>query len=293
VALRGERLIQDAVEHFRAAHVPEYRFPERAASALSVLAQRAEYLARPDQPAETPTNIDPAGASQILRKYLNAGKQEDMLPPELIERLLACYGIQAPPALLAHTPEQAAALARQIGFPVALKVASPDISHKSDINGVLLNLWNEKDALQSFTQLVESTQAARPQAQILGVTVQRMLPPGQDVIIGAVQDAQFGPLVMFGAGGIEVEAMKDVAFSLALLSQADAEYLLENTWAGRKLKGYRNLPPADRNAVLQIILRFAQFAADFPELAEIEINPLRVLDDGQGAFALDVRARLV
>lgn len=292
VALMGERLIQEAVEHLRAAHVPEYRFPERAASALSALAQRAEYLASLDHPAETMTKIDPAQARQILQEYLDSNTKEELLPPELIERLLACYGIQAPPAFLARSPEQAAALAKQVGFPVALKVASPDISHKSDINGVLLNLWNEKDAVQSFSQLVESAHAARPQAQILGVTVQRMLPPGQDVIIGAVQDAQFGSLVMFGAGGVEVEAMKDVAFSLAPMNLAEAEYLLESTWAGRKLKGYRNLPPADRTAVQQVILRFAQFAADFPELAEIEINPLRVLDAGQGAFALDVRARI-
>ena len=292
IALMGERLIQEAVEHFRAAHVPEYRFPERAASALSVLAQRAEYLARPDYAAEADLKIDQACAIQILQEYRASGKQADLLPPELVERLLACYGIQAPQAFLARTPQQAAALAKQVGFPVALKVASPDIPHKSDINGVLLNLWDERDAAQSFTQLVESAQAARPQAQILGVTVQRMLPPGQDVIIGAVQDAQFGPLVMFGGGGIEVEAMKDVAFSLAPLNLAEAEYLLENTWAGRRLKGYRNLPPADRLAVLQAIQRFARFAADFPELAEIEINPLRVLDEGRGAFALDVRACL-
>jgi acetyl coenzyme A synthetase (ADP forming)-like protein len=292
IALMGERLIQEAVEHFRAAHVPEYRFPERAASALAVLAQRAEYLASLDHPAEAITKIDPAEARRILQAYRSSGTTDNLLPPELIERLLACYGIQAPPALLASTPEQAATLAKQVGFPVALKVASPDIPHKSDINGVLLNLWNEKDAAQSFTQLVESAQAARPQAQILGVTIQRMLPPGQDVIIGAVQDTQFGALVMFGAGGIEVEAMKDVAFSLAPMNPSEAEYMLENTWAGRKLKGYRNLPPADRLAVLQVILHFAQFAADFPELSEIEINPLRVLDEGQGAFALDVRACL-
>jgi len=298
IALMGERLIQEAVEHLRAAHAPEYRFPERAASALSALAQRAEYLASLDQPSAelvSPAaglDIDPAPARRIFQEYLDAEAQSGFLPASLIERLLACYGIQAPPALLARTPEQAAELARQVGFPVALKVASPDISHKSDINGVLLNLWDETAAAHSYTQLVESARAARPQARILGVSVQRMLPPGQDVIIGAVQDAQFGPLVMFGAGGVEVEAMKDVAFSLAPMQPADAEYLLESTWAGRKLKGYRNLPPADRAAVLQILLRFARFAADFPELAEIEINPLRALDDGQGAYALDVRACL-
>jgi acyl-CoA synthetase (NDP forming) len=292
IALMGERLIQEAVEHFRAAHVPEYRFPERAASALTVLAQRAEYLARLGLPADSAPAVDSSAARQILQAHLKSGARDELLPPELIERLLACYGIQAPPAFLARSPDHAAALAKQVGFPVALKVASPDISHKSDINGVLLNLWNERDAAQSFNQLVENAHLARPAAQILGVTVQRMLPPGQDVIVGAVQDAQFGPLVMFGAGGVEVEAMKDVAFSLAPLSQEEAEYMLQTTWAGRKLKGYRNLPPADRNAALQVILRFAQFAADFPELAEIEINPLRVLDEGQGAYALDVRACL-
>ncbi len=207
-----------------------------------------------------------------------------MLPPELVERLLACYGIQAPPAFLARTPEQAAALAKQVGFPVALKVASPDIPHKSDINGVLLNLWDERDAAQSFTQLVESAQAARPQAQILGVTVQRMLPPGQDVIIGAVQDAQFGPLVMFGGGGIEVEAMKDVAFSLAPLNLAEAEYLLENTWAGRKLKGYRNLPPADRLAVLQVIQRFAQLCRRLSRVGRDRDQPVARSGRRSGSF---------
>jgi acetyltransferase len=120
-----------------------------------------------------------------------------------------------------------------------------------------------------------------------------MLPAGQDVIVGALQDPQFGPLVMFGAGGVETEELKDVSFALAPLTEEEAEYLLDSTWAGRKLKGYRSLPPADREAAVQVLLRFARFAADFPELAEIEINPLRVLGQGQGACALDLRARLV
>jgi acetyltransferase len=115
---------------------------------------------------------------------------------------------------------------------------------------------------------------------------------GQDVIIGAVQDQQFGPLVMFGSGGTEVEGLKDVAFALAPMTGEEAEFLLESTWAGRRLKGYRNLSPADRESVLEALRRVAQLAADFPELAEIEINPLRVLGVGQGSVALDARARL-
>jgi acetyltransferase len=112
------------------------------------------------------------------------------------------------------------------------------------------------------------------------------------VIVGTIQDAQFGPLVMFGSGGVEVEGLKDVAFALAPLTRPEAEYLLESTWAGRKLAGFRNLPAADRKALLQVLYRLAQLAADFPQLAEIEINPLRVLPTGEGALAVDVRLRL-
>ncbi len=160
------------------------------------------------------------------------------------------------------------------------------------MGGVLLDLADAEAVRGGFQSVVQNARLARPQAEILGAHVQRMLPEGQDVIAGVVQDAQFGPLVMFGSGGVEVEGLKDVAFGLAPFSRAEAEYLLEHTWAGRKLRGYRSLPPADREAVLEVLLRLAQLAADFPELAEIEINPLRVLEEGKGAVALDVRARI-
>jgi len=307
VALMGERLIQEAVEHLRAAHIPEYRFPERAASALAVLAQRAEFLARQDSPEALLCDVDQPKARLLLGEYRASAAPPvaggfiprpgesipRLLPPALLEGMLACYCIQTPALHLAQTAAEAAQIAALVGFPVALKVASPDIPHKSDVNGVLLNLWDAGAAAQGFHQVVENASRARPQARIDGVTVQRMLPAGQDVIVGALQDPQFGPLVMFGAGGVETEELKDVSFALAPLTEEEAGYLLDSTWAGRKLKGYRSLPPADREAVVQVLLRFARFAADFPELAEIEINPLRALGQGQGAFALDLRARLV
>jgi acetyltransferase len=201
---------------------------------------------------------------------------------------------------LARTSDEAVELARKAGFPVALKVASPDIPHRSDVGGVLLNLRDEKAVAQGFRTVMQNARAARPQAEIVGVRVQRMILRGQDVIIGAVQDPQFGPLVMFGSGGVEVEGLKDVAFALAPVTREEAEYLLESTWAGRKLRGYRNMPSADRAAVVEILTRLAQLAADFsstgpeqgPQLAEIEINPLRVLPEGHGAFAVDVRVRI-
>jgi acetyltransferase len=300
VALMGERLIQEAVEHFRAAHVPEYRFPERAASALAVLAERAEYLRRSEQSLATFRAGEAQKAGAILEAYqasLSAGEGRaepapHFLPAEVTSRLLQAYGINTAGFELARTPQEAVELATRLGPPVAVKVASPDIPHKTEVNGVLLNLWDEGSVAQAFEQVVTNARLNRPQAMILGVHVQRMIQGGQEVILGAVQDAQFGPLVMFGSGGVEVEALKDVAFALAPMTREEANYLLESTWAGRRLCGYRNLPPADREGVIETLLRLAQLAADFPQLAEIEINPLRVLGAGQGVFAVDARARL-
>jgi acetyl coenzyme A synthetase (ADP forming)-like protein len=299
IALMGERLIQEAVEHFRAARVPEYRFPEQAASALAVLAQRAEYLQRlalqeSSLPLQLP-GIDRERANSILQPYISPAADSTaqpgghLAPPDVAARILQAYGIPLPPTVLAHDPQEAVAAALQIGFPVALKIASTDIPHKSDVSGILLNLHDETQVEQGFKRVVENARRAMPQAKIQGVTVQQMIPSGQEVILGAVQDAQFGPLAMFGSGGIEVEGFRDVSFRLAPLSNEDAKEMLDSTWAGRKLYGFRNLPPADREAVVQALLRVAQLAADFPELAEVEINPLRVLPAGQGVFAVDIR----
>ncbi len=290
VALMGERLIQEAVEHFRAARVPEYRFPERAAEALAVLAQRADHMASLETlgvPLKELEDVDPDLAGSILSEY---GSGEIISPKDTFH-LLDAYGIPTLQPQLSKTPRQAARLAEDMGYPVALKIASPQITHKSDVGGVRLQLKNSQEVEAGFKQIVDNSQAAFPEAEILGVHIQRMLPPGQDVIIGAIQDPQFGALVMFGSGGIEVEGLKDVEFALAPLSRAEAVQLIKNTWAGRKLRGYRSLSPADQSAVVDIITRIALLASDFPQLAEIEINPLTVQEEGQGAHAVDVRAR--
>jgi acetyl coenzyme A synthetase (ADP forming)-like protein len=289
IALMGERLIQEAVEHFRAARVPEYRFPERAASALAVLAQRAEYLAHERDPQFVPAEVDKNAVQKILNLrennlgYLSASETSS---------ILQAYDLPGIPMRLATTPDQAVEYAHELGYPVVLKIASPDITHKSDIGGVMLNLVDSEAVSIGFAEIISNTHEAFPEANIQGVYVQRMLPAGQEVILGAVQDAQFGPLVMFGSGGVEVEGLKDVTFALAPLTFQDAEWMLENTWAGRRLHGFRSLPPADRQAVLKAIMLLGQLSADFPQLSEIEINPLRVFPDSQGTAALDVRIRL-
>jgi acetyl coenzyme A synthetase (ADP forming)-like protein len=289
IALMGERLIQEAVEHFRAARIPEYRFPERAASALAVLAQQAEYLQNETGPQATQLEVDKAAVQQALDLRQDA---PGYLPAAEVSAILRAYRLPLTPMRLATSAGEAVEAAGQIGYPVVMKVASPDVLHKSDVGGVMLNLVDAEAVSSGYSSIISNTKSAFPQAKIDGVYLQRMLPAGQEVILGAIQDAQFGALVMFGSGGVEVEGLKDVTFSLAPLTIQDAEWMLENTWAGRRLHGYRNLPPADREAVIDALMKLSQLAADFPQLAEIEINPLRVFPRSQGTAALDVRMRL-
>jgi len=292
VAVMGERLIQEAVEHLRAARVPEYRFPERAAAALAALVKREKLLtfakAEPVECTDVKTDV----VQKLVASSQKDGSSNGWLPPDDALDILDAYGIMTAKMELASSPKEAAEIAHKIGMPVALKVASFEISHKSDVGGVMLNLGDEQSIESGFELIVQQARQAQPEADIEGVHVQRMIPTGQEVIIGTVQDPQFGALVMFGSGGTEVEGLKDITFGLAPLTQLEADRMLEVTWAGRKLKGFRNLPPADRQTALDVLIRLAQLASDFPELSEIEINPLRVLTPGQGAVAIDVRMRL-
>jgi acetyl coenzyme A synthetase (ADP forming)-like protein len=290
IALMGERLIQEAVEHFRAARVPEYRFAERAASALAVLAQRAEYLNQETTVQSIQPTVNRDAVQQVIDRH---DKSLANLAPSEISSILEAYHLPDTPMRLATSSSEAVEWARDLGYPVALKVASQDIIHKSDIGGVMLNLIDAQAVEMGYAEIISNTRTAMPQATIQGIYVQRMLPAGQEVILGSIQDAQFGPLVMFGSGGVEVEGLKDVAFALAPLTDQEVMWMLENTWAGRRLEGFRNLPPADRKSVVEAIINLGQLASDFPQLIEIEINPLRVFPDSQGTAALDVRIRLV
>jgi acetyltransferase len=166
---------------------------------------------------------------------------------------------------------------------------SPDITHKSDIGGVALNLAGGDTVRTAFDRIVRSARAAHPGAAIEGVLVQKMLTGGQEIIVGVRRDPQFGPLALVGRGGVDVELLRDVAMGVAPLSRSGAERMLDSTRAGVRLKGWRGSPPADRAAVLDAMLRLSQAACDFPEIAELEINPLYVLPEGQGAYAVDVR----
>ncbi|MGC8856270.1 MAG: acetate--CoA ligase family protein [Anaerolineae bacterium] len=272
IALMGSTLVTEAYKVFQQAAVPTYPFPERAASALGALAQRAGQIRRLQEPLWQPEKI----ASSPT--------------PLSGEELLQAYQIPTAPLRLARGAQEAATLARELGFPLVMKIASADILHKSDVGGVLLNLGDEQAVISGYTQLIEHVRTVRPQARLEGVYLQRQIPTGQEVIVGMTRDAHFGPLMMFGSGGVEVEGLKDVAFALAPLNPAEAEEMIRKTWAGRKLRGFRNIPTGDEASVVDILIKLSHLVLEHPEIREIEINPLRVLP--QGAIAVDVRMRL-
>ena len=287
VVLMGSQQIAEASQRLQNARIPDYRFPERAASALARLVERAEYLEENQRGVPPRTSPD----STSVRAALAEAKSGSWLDPELAEHLMNIYGIPTSPIKLAPDAESATKLGEELGFPVVMKIASPDIPHKSDVDGILLNVNTAEEIVEGYEMLMARVQAKRPRAKLEGVLIQRMIPAGQEVILGAVRDPQFGALMMFGSGGIEVEGLKDVSFALAPLSQNEAEKMLEKTWAGKKLGGYRNIPPADKSALVDALRRLSQLAQDLPEIAEIEINPLTVLEEG--VVAVDVRVKMM
>jgi acyl-CoA synthetase (NDP forming) len=203
--------------------------------------------------------------------------------------LLEAYGIPTPPQFLATSPYDAIRFATEIGYPVVLKLISPDILHKTDIGGVLLDVKDEGAVNAGFEKLVARASAVHPGAHVRGVQIQQMVTGGQEVIVGVKRDPTFGPLVMFGLGGVYVEALADVSFRLAPLTAADAWEMLEEVRSARLLTGLRGAPPADRAALVDAIVCVGQLAADQPEIVELDINPLLVLPEGQGVLAVDAR----
>lgn len=275
-SIMGLASVDQALAILHRRRVPNFAFPERAASALAAMIARRNWLEMPAEQPDVLNNIDIETARRAL-------EQADFAAA------LSAYGISMPPTRPAATAGAAIAAAGEIGYPVALKLDSPDFSHKSDVGGVVLNLEDELAIQAAFDEIIAAAKAAEPGAAIRGVLVQKMLSGGQEVIVGTRRDPQFGPLALVGSGGVEVELQRDVATGIAPLTDTQANRLLDATLAGTRLKGWRGIPPADRPAAIQALRRLAQIACDFPEIEELEINPLYVLPAGQGAYALDIR----
>ena len=203
------------------------------------------------------------------------------------KQLLAEAGIPVVEARLAAERDGAVALAEELGYPVALKIVSPQITHKSDTGGVQLNLGTAEDVSSAFDAIVEAARRAAPEARIDGVSVQRMAEPGIEVIVGMTTDAQFGPVLMFGLGGVLVEVLKDVAFRVVPLTARDARQMVRDIQGFPILQGYRGQEPADLGALEGLLLKLSTFIEEHSEVAELDLNP--VFAYAKGAVAVDAR----
>ncbi len=231
--------------------------------------------------------------SKCAAKVIEAARREGrraLLLHEAYE-LLSCYGVRVPRYCLAHTPEEAAECADKLGYPVVLKIVSPDILHKSDVGGVRLGIASGSEAARAFREIVESVSARAPSARIVGVLVQEMVPSGLEVIIGGLRDQIFGPMVAFGLGGVYTEVYEDVAFRVAPLARIDAESMLEEVKASRLLHGYRGLKPRDRGALIDMLMRVSRLIVELP-VAELDLNPVMSYEEGRGAIVADARMLL-
>jgi acetyltransferase len=265
--------------------IPCYPFPERAVAALAGMAAAASRRASPCPAAPAP----PAPVRAHLDALTTAGKRQLGMPD--LSPLLAAYGIPTAAGELVATAAAAGPAAERLGFPVALKLDSPDISHKSEVGGVCLSLRSAAEVTAAAERMLARVTAERPGARVGGILVQAMAPPGKELLLGMVRDAQFGPLVMVGFGGIYVEVLQDTAARLAPVDEADAGAMLDELRMAPLLAGVRGEPPVDRPAIGAMIARFSRLVVDLPELAELEINPL--VASPRGAIAVDARGTLI
>lgn len=283
--IMGDMSVGEARLVLQGNRVPMYTFPESMGSVLSAMLRYDAWRKKPAFKPVALAAVDKSGAEKMLR----GARQIKVLGEAETRPLLEAYGIPVIKGGMARNPVAAASLAEQIGFPVAMKIVSAQILHKSDVGGIRLNLANENEVMEAYERLFIDIQKKMPEAKLEGVLIEQMAPRGQEIIVGLRRDPGFGPLIMFGLGGIYVELFKDVSFRIAPVSAEEALEMIHETQAGRLLTGFRGQPKADLNAVVECIQRLGQMALDFPEIEEAEVNPLLVFPEGQGALALDGR----
>ena len=284
--MMGEKSISDARKILTRNKVPMFDMPESTGKAMGMMWQYKKHLDAPEnifKPAENNGKRIVESFFYQNATYPNCLRENESRP------IIEAYGIPVIGGSFAKTRKEAGDYADLIGYPVVLKVVSPDILHKSDLGGVRLGLTNKEQVEDAYDDLIRNIRDKKPDVEIRGVLVEETAPDGVEVIVGMKRDQNFGPIVMFGMGGIFVELITDVAFRIAPVNIQQARSMVSQTKAGKLLSGLRGQNPYDIEAVSQIIERIGQISIDFPHINEIEINPLLVLHRGKGALALDAR----
>jgi len=285
-AFMGEKKVKGARKILQDHAIPSYEYPEDAIAALDAMLCYRRAQEEPERQYQH-FEADRGRVRQIFSSVIGQHRH-DLIEKEARE-VLRAYGFRLPENRIARTTKEAVQAASEIGYPVVMKIASPDVLHKSDMGGVRVKLENETMVEDAFFDITANIQLRQPDARILGVMVQEMIPQGKEVILGITRDIQFGPMVMFGLGGIYVEVLKDVAFRIAPLSVEEADAMIREIRAFPLLRGVRGEAPADIKGIREALLRLSQLAMDFPEIIEGDINPLLVCPEGQGAVAVDAR----
>ena len=280
----GDQSLAEARRVLHRNLVPMAVFPEIPGQVLGAMRWYRDWSEKDPQPIMHFEGINLISAKRQLSSVNDKALGEVETRP-----IFDSYGMDLIPGDMAIDDDEAIEIAKKIGFPVVIKIVSPQILHKSDMGGIALNLSTAKEVKSAVEEMRMKIRKAAPDVEIKGFLVEKMAPKGMEVIVGMRRDPNFGPLIMFGMGGVTVELYKDVGFGIAPLSAHQAMGMIQQTKAGQLLQGYRGGPVYDVQAVLDTIGRLSQLALDFPEIAEVEINPLLVLSKGQGAKVLDAR----
>ncbi len=282
----GREQVEPGVRILNQYRVPNYPVPERAVAALEAMMHYRRWRECPPLKLEH-WEVDQDRARAVLDHARGEGRVT--IGDAEAREVLEAYGFATPRTFLARDPDEAARFADEIGFPVVLKIASPDILHKTDVGGVKLNIMRVEDVRDAFELMIYRADRYVPGADIWGCLVQEMIVGGKEVVVGMHRDPHFGPLMMFGLGGIYVEALHDVAFRVAPLDRREAHEMIREIRGANLLRGVRGERPSDLEALAEALLRFAQLVSDFPEIVEFDVNPLTVFEEGQGVIGIDMR----
>jgi acetyl coenzyme A synthetase (ADP forming)-like protein len=285
----GASKVEAGLQILRQGNVPQYDSPESAVATLKVMADYVRWRSRPKRIVRL-FPVNRRKVESIIERHLRRGMLD--IGEAEAKEIIEAYGFATPKGSIATTAEQAGNIAEQLGYPVVLKIWSPDILHKSDVGGVKVGLRSEQEVKDAFDLMMYRIPKKRPDAHILGVLVQEMVRSGKEVIIGMHRDPHFGPLMMFGMGGIMVEVLKDVSFYLAPLTAEDAKQMLVNTKTYHILKGVRGQEGVDIEAIAEGLQRVSQLVTEFPEIKEMDINPFVVGAPGTTPIAVDARISL-
>lgn len=273
--------------------IPYFDTPEKAVAAFSYLVDyqhNQELLLQVPEPLSPQPVPDIAAARSVIQSLLH--QKRTILTGTESKAVLKAFAIPVIKTLESSTQEEAVIAAKELGFPVVMKILSPDISHKQDAGGVALNITNVKSVRQTFNQLIAHAKKACPTAKILGVSIEPMIKTTSDreLMIGVIKDIVFGPVINFGVGGSLVELLKDRALALPPLNQFIAKNLISQTRISNLLKAYRNMPEVDENLIINILLRVSELVCEFPAIQEMDVNPIIINE--QGAIAVDARIRV-